>query len=94
MNIKTNQELTAQLKLLQQGVSKLIDYSSCVEENMRNQSEINSLQLVAHTMQEESIRALEKRLDHMEEYIDKLTKRVKELESKSNSHNCRCSVHM
>lgn len=27
------------------------------------------------------------RLDHMEEYIDKLTKRVKELESKSNSIN-------
>lgn len=30
---------------------------------------------------------LAERLDHMEEYIDKLTKRVKELESKSNNIN-------
>lgn len=90
MNIKMNHELTEQLNLLQQGVSKLIDCNSIMEKNMQGQSKINSLQLVTQAMQEETIRALDKRLEHMEEYIDKLTKRVKELEANSsnaNTHN-------
>lgn len=38
--------------------------------------------------------SLSERLEHMEEYIDKLTKRVKELESKNNSsHTCGCNMH-
>lgn len=37
--------------------------------------------------------SMTERIDHMEEYIDKLTKRVKELESKSNSqHTCSSNV--
>lgn len=37
--------------------------------------------------------SLSERLEHMEEYIDKLTKRVKELESENNNkHTCGSNV--
>lgn len=93
MKVLTNHELTERVDLLQRGVAKLIDCFTSLDESMQSQSSINSLQLVAHTMQDEQIKELEKRIDHMEEYIDKLTKRVKELEKNSNTkHSCNCSV--
>lgn len=98
-------DLVKALAVHERAIKKLVDVTdkqheviSDLVEKGKYSTQLDIVQALINSNTDSRLSDLEgdnlaERLEHMEEYIDKLTKRVKELEANShNKHNCSCGV--